>query len=178
MASGVNSGQERWRIISLCQQWSPIAVARLDGSSGRLGSVWGKGLKDSVSPLLLRETSRRPLSGCPLNYWGGVAGLSRLGWLGSTPPAEGGQPSPPLGRSKSKSGSQASRPVFLVRGPWSRVTTGADSEVSEEQEAENAGWLEWSASHFWPLSRVGSQSWAEWLCMFERLKEALVVAVS
>lgn len=52
------------------------------------------------------------------------------------------QPSPPLGWTKSKSGSQASRLVFLVRGPWSRVTTGADSEVSEEQEAENAGRLE------------------------------------
>ena len=66
----------------------------------------------------------------------------QAGVAGQHTPCRRRQPSPPVGWSKSKSGSQASRPVFLVRGPWNRVTTGADSEVSEEQEAENAGRLE------------------------------------
>lgn len=71
-------------------------------------------------------------------------------------------------------GAKQSKPGVLGSWPWASYH-GSRQRVSEEQELKM---LEnWNDLHLIsdPFLRVGSQSWAEWLCMFERLKEALVV---
>ena len=119
MASGVNSGQERWLITCLCQQWSSDGYSKAGPVIREAGKcLWGKGVKDLVSPPLLGETSWRPLSGCPLNRWGQAAGSSRRGdWVAHRGQKEGSPAHPRDGACPGQGAKQAAPcSWFMVPG--------------------------------------------------------------